>query len=204
MSAIILTADEAKKANIELVAAEKGDHAVHEVIVAMRAARRSGSACAKTRAEVNRSGRKPWRQKGTGRARAGSAGSPIWVGGGVAFGPRPRDYSKKINKKTSRFAFHKAFSSRVEDGDVLVVDSFVLEDPKTKGFVALLESHAPGVRKTLVVTDGPHKNTELAGRNVPYALLTYATNLNTEQLLDYDKIIITRDALQRISERIAK
>lgn len=204
MSATVLTAEEAKKLNIELVAADKGAHAVHETIVAMRAARRSGSASTKTRGDVNRSGRKPWKQKGTGRARAGSAGSPVWVGGGVAFGPHPRDYSKKVNKKTARLAFRKAFSSRIEDGDILVVDTFAVSEPKTKQFVALLETHAPGARKTLVVTSGPEENIEKAGRNVPFALIAYALNLNTEQLLDFDKIIITRDALQQLSERISK
>jgi large subunit ribosomal protein L4 len=204
MSASILTVEEAKKAKIEILAEGKGEHAVHEVIVAMRAARRSGTACAKTRAEVNLSGKKPWKQKGTGRARAGSAGSPVWVGGGVVFGPRPRDYSKKVNKKVAQLAFRKALSSRISDGDVLVVDSIAIKEPKTKQFTALIASHAPGARRTLVVTDTKDANAQLAARNLSNALLTSAASVNTEHLLAYDKIIVTRGALEKISERIAR
>ncbi|MEO6846463.1 MAG: 50S ribosomal protein L4 [Chthoniobacterales bacterium] len=204
MSASVLTVEDAKKAKIEVIEDEKGNHAVHEVVVAMRAARRSGTACAKTRAEVNRSGKKPWKQKGTGRARAGSAGSPVWVGGGVAFGPRPRDYSKKVNKKVSQLAFRKALSSRITDGDVLVVDTFAVKEAKTKEFCALIDSHAPGARRTLVVTEVKDENTKRASRNVENAVLISASGVNTEQLLAFDKIIVTREALQKISERIAR
>ncbi|MEO6053402.1 MAG: 50S ribosomal protein L4 [Chthoniobacterales bacterium] len=204
MSASVLTVDEAKKANIDVIVDDKGSNAVHEVVVALRAARRSGSACAKTRAEVNRSGKKPWKQKGTGRARAGSAGSPVWVGGGVAFGPRPRDYSKKVNKKVAQLAFRKALSSRIEDGDILLVETFAVKEPKTKQFTALLASHAPGARRTLIVTETKDEKTTLASRNAQNALLTSASSVNTEQLLAFDKIIVTREALQKISERIAR
>jgi large subunit ribosomal protein L4 len=204
MSASVLTVEEAKKAKIDVIADDKGDHAVHEVIVALRAARRSGTACAKTRGEVNRSGKKPWKQKGTGRARAGSAGSPVWVGGGVVFGPRPRDYSKKVNKKVAQLAFRKALSSRISDGDILIVDSFSVKEPKTKQFTALVESHAPGARRTLIVTETLDEKTTLASRNATNALLIPAAAVNTEQLLAFDKIILTKEALQKLSERIAK
>jgi len=165
---------------------------------------RPGTACAKTRAEVNRSGKKPWRQKGTGRARAGSAGSPIWVGGGVVFGPRPRDYSKKVNKKVAQLAFRKALSSRITDGDILVVDSFAVKEPKTKQFSALIESLVPGARRTMIVTEVKDEKTHLASRNLTNVLLLSAATVNTEQLLAFDKIIVTREALQKISERIAR
>src|SRR6476620_10187702 len=123
MSAKVLTKAAAKEANIELVDGGRGSQAVHDVVVAMRAARRSGSANTKTKADVNFSGAKPWRQKGTGRARAGYKSSPIWRGGGVVFGPKPRDYSKKISKSVRRLAFQKALSERVDGGDVLTVGS---------------------------------------------------------------------------------
>src|SRR6202040_1620463 len=113
--------------------------AVHDVVVAMRAARRSGTANTKTKAEVDLSGAKPWRQKGTGRARAGYKSSPIWRGGGVVFGPKPRDYSKKISKSVRRLAFRKALSERITGGDILTIDKFVVPQPKTKSFVTLLK-----------------------------------------------------------------
>src|SRR3954453_5505153 len=135
MSAKVLTAEAAKEAKIELIETGRGTQALHDVVVAMRAARRSGSASTKTKATVNLSGAKPWRQKGTGRARAGYKSSPVWVGGGVVFGPKPRDYSKKVNKKVKKVALRKALSERIKAGDVLIVDSFGVSEPKTKQFV---------------------------------------------------------------------
>src|SRR3989442_12555624 len=137
MSAKVLTADAAKAASFELIENGRGTQAVDETVVAMRAARRSGTASVKTKATVNLSGSKPWRQKGTGRARAGYASSPVWVGGGVVFGPHPRDYTKKISKNTKRLAFLKALSSRILAGDVLTVDGFQVKEPKTKQFISL-------------------------------------------------------------------
>src|SRR6187431_3583665 len=117
MAANILTVDAAKQANIDVIVNGRGTQALHDTIVALRAGRRSGSANTKTKAEVNLSGAKPWKQKGTGRARAGYKSSPVWVGGGVVFGPHPRDYSKKISKKTRRIALRKALSLRIIAGD---------------------------------------------------------------------------------------
>src|SRR5579862_3477406 len=113
MSAQVLTPEAAKAARIELIENGRGTQAVHDVVVALRANRRSGTANTKTKAEVNLSGRKPWRQKGTGRARAGYASSPVWTGGGVVFGPKPRDFSKKVTKSTKRLALRKALSARI-------------------------------------------------------------------------------------------
>src|SRR5205807_7261402 len=141
MSAKVLTRAAAKEAKIDIIEDGHGTQAVHDVIVAIRAARRSGSANTKTKAEVDLSGAKPWRQKGTGRARAGYTSSPIWTGGGVVFGPKPRDYSKKVPKSVKRLAFLKALSSRIIDGDVLVTDSVAVSEPKTKEFIKLLRSH---------------------------------------------------------------
>src|SRR5213596_434793 len=128
MSAKVLTKAAAKEAKMALVEGGRGTQAVHDVVVAMRAARRSGSANTKSKADVNLSGAKPWRQKGTGRARAGYKSSVIWRGGGVVFGPKPRDYSKKTSKTLRRLAFRKALSERINSGAVLTIDAFALKD----------------------------------------------------------------------------
>src|SRR5256886_9326819 len=135
MSAKVLTKTAAKEANIDIIDDGRGTQAVHDVIVAMRAARRSGSANIKSKAEVDLSGAKPWRQKGTGRARAGYKSSPIWRGGGVVFGPKPRDYSKKISKSLRRPAFCKTFSERIKARDVLATDKFAVPGLENKTFV---------------------------------------------------------------------
>src|SRR5271156_1182206 len=165
MSAKVFTIDQAKAAKFDLIENAKGTQAVHEAVVAMRAARRSGTASVKTKATVNLSGAKPWRQKGTGRARAGYKASPVWVGGGVVFGPHPRDYSKTVPKQVRRLALRKALSSRIAAGDVLVVDSFAVTAAKTKDFVALLKANA-AEEKVLVRAAAFHDKTYLAARNV--------------------------------------
>src|SRR5436190_11044028 len=126
MSAKVLTKAGAKEAKIDIIEDGRGSQALHDVIVAARAARRSGTANTKTKAQVDLSGAKPWRQKGTGRARAGYKSSPIWRGGGVVFGPKPRDYSKKTSKSMRRLAFQKALSERIKEGDVLTVEEFAV------------------------------------------------------------------------------
>jgi large subunit ribosomal protein L4 len=204
MSATILTAEEARKANIELITdPEKGRQAVHDVVVALRANRRRGTASTKTKADVRLSGAKPWRQKGTGRARAGYKSSPVWVGGGVAFGPHPRDYSKKVPKKVKTLAFRKALSERVLAGDVLLVEDFKVDEAKTKQFLTLVANTAGHARKMLIVGAGFDEKTYLAARNVRDTLLARAAEVNTEQLLAFDKVIVTRDALATLSERLA-
>src|SRR5213596_154226 len=157
MSAKILTKAAAKEAGIELIEDGHGTQAVHDTIVAMRAARRSASANTKTKAEVDLSGAKPWRQKGTGRARAGYKSSPIWRGGGVVFGPKPRDYSKKVPKSVRRLAFQKALSERINSGDVLTIDAFALKDAKTKAFLQLVKKQTNATR-ILIVSDGFDEN----------------------------------------------
>src|SRR3954452_15164338 len=126
MAATVLTVDAAKAAKIPVVENGKYTQVVHDAVVAYRANRRTGSANTKSKADVNLSGAKPWRQKGTGRARAGYKSSPIWRGGGVVFGPKPRDYSKRTSKSQRRLAFHKALSERIKDGDVLSIDEFAV------------------------------------------------------------------------------
>lgn len=202
MSANVLTIDAAKQASIPVIEDDKGAAAVHEVIVALRANRRSGTASAKSRSEVTGSGAKPWRQKGTGRARAGSVKSPIWVGGGVAHGPKPRDYSKSINRNVRRLAFRRALSERIKDGDVLTVDSFEVADGKTKSFVAAVRELTDSAR-VLIIGGRFEDTTFRAARNVQDVLLMSAHEVNVEQLLYFDRLIVTREALDVLAQRTA-
>ena len=204
MSATILTIEAAKQANIAVIENGKGTQAVHDMVVAMRANRRSGTASTKTKATVNLSGAKPWRQKGTGRARAGYKSSPVWVGGGVVFGPHPRDYSKKVTKSVRRLALRKALSTRIQAGDVFIVDSFAVSQPKTKDFVALVQGVTGEERRVLVIGAAFDDTTYLSARNVQPTQLATASDVNTEQLLAYRKIIITNDALSQLAERTSK
>jgi large subunit ribosomal protein L4 len=200
MAAKVLTKEAAAEAKITLIDGERGSQAVHDVLVAMRAARRSGSANTRTKAEVNLSGAKPWRQKGTGRARAGYKSSPIWRGGGVVFGPKPRDYSKKVSKSVRRLAFQKALSERIDAGDVLTIGEFVVKELKTKSFVALLKKQTDA-RRVLIVSDTFDENTSKSARNVKPVQLAMAADVNTEQLLNFDKILLTNGALAKLSDR---
>jgi large subunit ribosomal protein L4 len=202
MSATVLTIDQAKAAKIDLIENARGGQAVHDTVVAMQAARRSGTASVKTKATVNGSGAKPWRQKGTGRARAGYKSSPVWVGG-VVFGPHPRDYSKSVPKAVRKLALRKALSARIAAGDVLVVDGFSVAEPKTKQFVSLVASAVSEV-KVLVIAAAFDENTYKAARNVKPTQLVTAREVNTEQLLAYRKIIVTNDALPQLAERTSK
>ena len=203
MSAKVLTAAAAKDAKITLIEGGRGTQAVHDAIVAMRAARRSGSANTKTKAEVDLSGAKPWRQKGTGRARAGYKSSPIWRGGGVVFGPKPRDYTKKISKTTRRLAFQKALTERINAGDVMTLDAFALKEAKTKSFLSLLREQTDA-KKVLLISDSFDENIYRAARNVKPVLLATATDVNTEQLLAFDKILLTGKALEQLAGRTTK
>jgi large subunit ribosomal protein L4 len=200
MSAKVLTKAAAKEAKIELIEGGRGTQAVHDVVVAMRAARRSGSANTKTKAEVDLSGAKPWRQKGTGRARAGYASSPVWRGGGVVFGPKPRDYSKKVSKTVRRLAFQKALSERINAGDVLTIDKLGVSEIKTKSFVSMVKK-ATDARKVLLISDSFDEKTLKSARNVKTARLATASDVNTEQLLAFEKIVVTPKALELLAER---
>ena len=203
MSAKVLTKAAAKEAKIDLIENGRGTQAVQDAVVAMRAARRSGSANTKTKAQVDLSGAKPWRQKGTGRARAGYKSSPLWRGGGVVFGPHPRDYTKKVSKTTRRLAFQKALSERINAGDVLTVDKFAVTEVKTKAFVALVKK-ATDAARVLLISDAFEDNFYKSARNVKSVMLATATDVNTEQLLSYHKILVTPKALEKLAERTAK
>ncbi len=186
-----------------LVENGKGTQAVHDTVVAFRAAQRSGTACTKTVGEVSGSNKKPWRQKGTGRARAGSHQSPLWPGGGVVFGPRPRDFGKKVNARTRQLALRKALSERLKAGDVVVVDDLKLGSPKTREFLGLINAlELDGT--TLVVSAGVDKNVQLASRNIPFVTLTTSESLNTYDVLRPSKLLFTRSAFEKIEARLNK
>lgn len=181
----------------------RGTQAVHDVVVAYRAGQRSGTASTKNVGEVSGSNKKPWRQKGTGRARAGSFQSPLWVGGGVVFGPRPRDFSKKVSKKTKQLALRKALSERLKAGDVVVVDDLKLETPKTKDFIGVI-SKLDLKGSMIVVSAGANKNLSLASRNVPGVALVTSDSLNTYDVLRPAKLLFTKSAFQQVESRLAK
>src|SRR5947207_213583 len=186
-----------------LVEGGKGTQAVHDTVVGYQAAQRMGTACTKNVGEVAGTNKKPWRQKGTGRARAGSFQSPLWRGGGVVFGPKPRDFSKKVSRRTRQLALRKALSERLRAGDVLLVDDLKLESAKTKEFVGLLSSlDLKG--SALIVSQANDKNLSLASRNVPNVALATSDSLNTYDVLRPDKLVFTRSAFEQVEARLNK
>jgi large subunit ribosomal protein L4 len=196
-------AGEVEFADELLIKNGKGSQAVHDAVVAFMANQRLGTAKTKQMGEVAGTGKKPWKQKGTGRARAGSFQSPLWRGGAITFGPQPRDYSKKITKKTNSLAFRKALSARLLAGDVVVLDELKLDGPKTKGFIAVLAKVAPKA-SALVVAESVDNNLKLASRNLPEVQVERADAVNVYELLRFDKIVATKGALAKLQERVAK
>src|SRR5881394_3593959 len=185
------------KVKFALIENGKGTQAVHDAVVAYLANQRMGTACTKNVGEVAGTNKKPWRQKGTGRARAGSFRSPLWRGGGVVFGPKPRDFGRKVSKSTKQLALRKALSERLKSGDVVVVDDFKLDSPKTKPFVGMLNAlQVEGT--TLIVSNESDKNLMLASRNVPNVALTTSESLNTYDVLRPDKLIFTKGAFEKV------
>jgi large subunit ribosomal protein L4 len=180
----------------------KGTQAVHDTVVAYLANQRMGTACTKNVGEVAGTNKKPWRQKGTGRARAGSFQSPLWRGGGVVFGPKPRDFGRKVSKSTKQLALRKALSERLKSGDVVIVDDFKLASPKTKEFVGLLNALKVEGPALLVAT-GQDRNLSLASRNVPAIELATSDSLNTYQVLRFGKLLFTRSAFEKVEQRLA-
>ena len=200
MSANTLTIEAANAAGLVTVGPEKGSQAVHDLVTAYRANRRTGSANTKTRGEVAGNNRKIYRQKGTGNARHGDHQSPIFVGGGVVFGPRPCDYSKKVNKSTRKLALRRVLGDIITGGKVVTVPSFSIEDGKTKSFVAAVSEIAEG-KKILIIADSFDEMTKRAGRNVAEVLLMSAAEVNVEQLLDARKVVIVESAMEIIANR---
>lgn len=203
MPARTLSIEDAQAANLTVIDdRERGSQAVHDLVVAYQANRRSGSAKTKTRSEIRGTGRKMYRQKGTGNARHRTSKVPLFVGGGVAFGPHPRDYSKRVSKRVRRLALQRVLGDLILDGAVQVIDGFDIEDGKTKSFVSEI-SGLTGEVKVLVVAGEFTDRTYLAARNVPWAHLETADSVNVEQLLDCEAIILTEDALEVLAKRTA-
>jgi large subunit ribosomal protein L4 len=180
----------------------RGTQAVHDTVVAYRAAQRMGTACTKNVGDVAGTNKKPWRQKGTGRARAGSFQSPLWRGGGVVFGPKPRDYTKKVSHNTKQLALRKAMSERLRAGDVLVVDDLKLGSAKTKEFAGVLS--ALELKGSALIVAAADKNLTLASRNVPDVALPTCEVLNTYDVLRPDKLVFTKNAFEQIEARLGK
>ncbi len=187
----------------EMIENGRGTQAVHDTVTAYRAAQRMGTACTKTVGDVSGSNKKPWKQKGTGRARAGSNQSPLWPGGGVVFGPKPRSFAKKVNVRTKQLSLRKALSERLKAGDVIIVDDIKLASPKTKEMVNMIDAlNIDGT--TLIISTGANKNLTLATRNLPNVDLTTSETLHTYDVLRQDKLIFTRSAFEKVEARLNK
>ena len=177
---------------------EVNEHLVHMAVVNQLANNRQGTQSAKTRSEVSGGGRKPWRQKGTGHARQGSTRAPQWTGGGIVFAPKPRDYSMKMNKREKQIAIKSALTSKVQDSKLIVVDEFKLDEIKTSKFAQILDNlKAP---KALVVTKDKDEKVVLSARNIPTVKTTMTNSINVYDILKYDSLVITKDAVAAIEE----
>jgi len=176
---------------------------LHDAVIKHLAGLRRGTHDTKTRAEVRGGGRKPWRQKGTGRARHGSIRSPIWRGGGIAFGPHPRDYSYELPKKVRRLAIKSALSSKVKSGNILVLEDLKLENPRVKEMLEIMASLNIG-NKALLVTLDKDPNVFYSSRNLPGIKAIQASGLSTYDILNHDQLIITKDALAKVEEVLSR
>ena len=179
---------------------EEHQQAVFDTIVAERAAMRQGTQKAKTRSEVSGGGRKPWRQKGTGRARQGSIRSPQWRGGGVVFAPTPRQYSLKVNKKVARLAMRCALSSKVREGQFIVLDELVLDSVKTKGLVEVLKAVKADSKKVVVALSEANANVELAGRNIPNVLVQEYSHISVYEMMNANTLVLTKAVVEKYEE----
>ena len=184
--------------NDAIFGVEVNQDLMHKAVLSQLANRRQGTASVKTRGLVSGGGRKPWRQKGTGRARQGSIRSPQWVGGGVVFGPTPRDYSFRLPKKARRAALKSALSAKAAAVNIVVLDQLTVREPKTKVMAGVFK--ALDVRKPLLVTAEWDKNVELSVRNIPGAVLAKSVGLNVYDVLNSEKLVMTKDAVARLEE----
>lgn len=175
-------------------------HLLHDVVRMQRAAKRAGTASTKTRAEVRGSSSKPWRQKGTGRARAGSRKSPLWRGGGTAFGPKPRDYRFKLNRRVKQQAVAMAMSARFQEGNLLVLDDFTMEQIKTKEFVTIMKGLELG--NALIVIAGDNDTLSKSSRNVPGYKVMKTEGLNVYDILLHEKLVLLQPAIPSLEERL--
>ena len=177
---------------------EINEHLVHMAVVSQLNNNRQGTQSAKTRAEVSGGGRKPWRQKGTGHARQGSTRSPQWTGGGVVFAPKPRDYSFKMNRKEKRIALLSALSSRAVESKIVVLDTIKFEEIKTKQFASVMNNLK--LNKALFVLNDNDQNVILSARNIPTVKIAQTNTINVYDILKYDTLVLTKDAVATIEE----
>jgi large subunit ribosomal protein L4 len=185
-----------------LLVLDKGDHAVHEAVVAYQAHQRAGTASTLGKGAVSGSNKKPWKQKGLGRARAGYRQSPVWRGGGSAHGPHPHKFHKKVSKKVGQLAFQRAFSAKVGAGELTVVESLEVASPKTKEFTAILRNLGLE-RGGLFIVGENNENVLLAARNIPRVEIATAALVNTYQLLRYKNVIVTKAGMDVLEKRLA-
>lgn len=188
------------KAPDEIFAVPLKEHLLYEAVINYRANQRQGTASTKTRAEVRGGGRKPWRQKGTGRARAGSIRSPIWKGGGTTFGPRPRDYSYSLPKKAKKGALKSALSIKLEEKKLLIVDALELKEPQTKQAAALIKGLK--VDSVLIVDKHDNKNLFLSTRNIPKTKVVDANQVNVYDVLNHNWLVLTKRAFDTLTEKL--
>jgi len=187
-----------------LLLLDRGDQAVKDVVVAIRNARRAGTASTLAKGEVAGSNKKPWKQKGTGRARAGLRQSPVWRGGGVAMGPKPRGYGVKINRKVAQLAFRRALSGHINEQKVVVIEAFDVPNGKTKQMAALLQKLGAGEGRVLLVTTRRIIEVERSARNLPQVEVATADNVDVYSLLASRLVVATRDALDVLAARMQK
>jgi large subunit ribosomal protein L4 len=202
MPAKTFTADAAQSANIQLAEADRGSQAVHDLVTAYRANRRTGSANSKTRGEVRGNNKKIYKQKGTGNARHGDKRAPIFVGGGVVFGPRPRDYSKHVPKNVRKLALRRVLGDLVREESIKTLPSFSISDGKTKSFVSAVTAEVEA-KKVLIVAKSFDDKTYLAARNIGWAQLVTAESVNVEELLHANSVLVVEDALETLAKRTA-
>ncbi len=200
-----MQAEEVGQVNLpdDLFAVEYNEPLIHEVVVAYNANQRQGTKSTLTRSEVRGHAKKPWRQKGTGRARQGSTKGPQWRGGGVVFAPKPRDFSKKVNKQKKRYALLSALSTKLKDGQVVVLDKFAFESPKTKDAQAFLNAFK-FEGSVLVVNDANDKNIKLSTANIPSLSIEEASDLNAYEVVASKNIVLTESAIKQIEEAYAE
>ncbi|MEK6452520.1 50S ribosomal protein L4 [Caldifermentibacillus hisashii] len=181
---------------------EPNKHVMSEVIISLRASQRQGTAKVKNRSEVRGGGRKPWRQKGTGRARQGSIRAPQWRGGGTVFGPVPRSYAYKLPKKVRRLALKSALSTKVQENNIVILDQLTFEAPKTKDFVTVLKNLSVD-SKALIVTSDTNENAVLSARNIPGVKVVSSNAVNVLDIIGHEKLIMTEDAARKVEEVLA-
>ena len=200
VSVLNMEGNEVEKLNLNdsIFGVEINEHLVHLAVVSQLANNRQGTQSAKTRSEVRGGGRKPWRQKGTGHARQGSIRAPQWTGGGVVFAPKPREYSKKLNKKERRLALKSALTSRVNENKFIVVDEFKFDEVKTKNVANMLNNL--NVKKALVIMGDKNDNLILSARNIPGVKTALTSTINVFDVLKYDTVVVSKEAVANIEE----